>query len=286
MIHLDKHQKDQIKLLVHDYSGIVIERVASRQLHKKIEDQMKLFGIGRIDDYIKIISNYEYNSRAMEELIAEITVCESFFFRNPDQFRFLAEVLLPCLKNRLGASRAIRIWSAGCSRGEEAYSLAMTARHFSEKNPEIKFLISAGDINSKNLLAAKEAVYNCRSLRDKLAVFEEEFGFNLGERDLDGNCIVSQSLRDMVGFHKLNLKNLSGLKCLAGSDIIFCRNVLIYFDEKLRHELVREFYQLLNPGGVLFLGESECFPGNTGYFELISHRNSYAYKKPESNKSL
>jgi chemotaxis protein methyltransferase CheR len=280
MMHFDRQQKARIRELVHDYSGIVIERVAIRQLDKKLEEQMQLFGVVRIDDYIRILEAYEHNSKAMDELIAELTVSESFFFRNPGQFDYMLEKLLPELISSRSSQIPVRIWSAGCSRGEEAYSIAMTARYFQKNNPDCRFSINAGDINARNLASAREAVYGCRSLRGKLEVFEERYGFLLGEKDQDGNCVVSRDICQMVNLQKLNLKNITGLKCLAGSDIIFCRNVLIYFDESLRQQLVKEFYNCLNPGGVVFLGESECFPGDNGNFELINYGNSYAYRKP------
>lgn len=280
MIHFERSHKARIRELVHDYSGIVIERVAIRQLDKKLEEQMRAFGVVKVDDYIKILEAYEHNSKAMDELIAELTISESFFFRNPGQFDYMLEKLFPEIVAGRGTKIPVRIWSAGCSRGEEAYSIAMTANYFMRKVPGVRFNINAGDINSKNLAAAREATYNCRSLRDKLESFEERYGFALGDKDQDGNCVVSESLCSMLSFQKLNLKNLPGLKCLAGSDIIFCRNVLIYFDESLRKQLVDEFYRYLNPGGVVFLGESECFPGNNGNFELVNYKNSYAYRKP------
>ncbi len=284
MIYFDDRSKARIRSLVHDYSGIVLERVAIRQLDRKLEEQMQMFGVASIPEYVRLLEDYGLNSRAMEELIAELTVTESFFFRNPGQFDFMTEVFLPEVTRTRGFEIPVRIWSAGCSRGEEAYSIAMTLKNFSGKFPEFKYSLNAGDINSKNLMTAREGVFNCRSLRDKLELFEARFGFALGEKDQDGNCIVSSDLREMVNFQRLNLKNISGLKVLAGSDIIFCRNVLIYFDENLRSQLVKEFFKHLNPGGVVFLGESECFPGDNGNFELVNYKNSYAYRKPAGIK--
>ena len=271
---------ERIKKLVHSYSGIILERVTSRNVEKKIQNQMKHFGVNSADDYIIILEGFEHNSKAMDDLIAELTVSESYFFRNPVQFEYILDTLLPEIYKRNGSSIPIRAWSAGCSRGEEAYSLAMTMLCFQQYHPDARFTINAGDINSKNLVEAREAVYGKRSLREKLAAFEERFGFTLGERNEKGECTVSEDIRRMVSLQKLNLKNIRGLNCLAGSDIIFCRNVLIYFDEQLRMQLAEKFYQCLNPGGVVFLGESECFSGVSDYFELVNYKKIYAYKKP------
>lgn len=270
---------ERIRELVHNYSGIILERVTSRSVDKKIHNQMKHFGVSKTDDYIMILEGFEHNSKAMDDLIADLTVSESYFFRNPVQFEYILETLLPELYMRNGNKFPIRVWSAGCSRGEEAYSLAMTMLYFQRSHADVRFTINAGDINAKNLIAAREAIYNKRSQREKLALFEERFGFKLGELNEKGECIVADEIKEMVSLQKLNLKNIRGLNCLAGSDIIFCRNVLIYFDEKLRMQLAEKFYQCLNPGGVVFLGESECFSGVSDYFELVNYKKTYAYRK-------
>lgn len=284
MIAITPKYIDRIRELVHAYSGIILERVTSRNIEKKIHDQMRHFGVVRPNDYIMILEGFEYNSKAMDELIAVLTVSESYFFRNPLQFEYLLKILLPELHRRNDNNIPIRIWSAGCSRGEEAYSLAMTLLYFQQNNPDVRFSINAGDINNKNLLAAREAIYGKRSLREKVTAFEECFGFKLGERNEKGECAVTEPIKRLVNLQKLNLKNIQGLNCLAGSDIIFCRNVLIYFDEQLRNELAEKFYQCLNPGGAVFLGESECFPGGSSCFELINYKKTYAYKKPNGTR--
>ncbi len=284
MMYIEKKKIDLISNLVHEYSGIVVERVTSRQVEKKILDQMQRFKVNKIDDYIRILEAFGHNPLAMDDLISDLTVSESFFFRNPNQFDYMLKVLLPEFVSLRGSKFPFRIWSAGCSRGEETYSVAMVARHFQNQFPETRFSINAGDINSRNLQMAREAVFSSRSLRDKLPEFEASFGFKLGKPDENGNCKVSDELRSMVEFQRLNLKNLPSLKCLTGSDIIFCRNVLIYFDEKLRNHLIEEFYKYLNPGGVVFLGESECMPAMNSGFEMVNHKNSYAYRKPLLSK--
>jgi chemotaxis protein methyltransferase CheR len=280
MIEIKPRHIARIRELVHHYSGIILERVTTRNVDRKIHSQMKLFGVAKPDDYITLLEGFEHDSKAMDDLVAELTVSESYFFRNPIQFEYILETLLPEVYQRVGSTMPIRAWSAGCSRGEEAYSLAMTILYFQQQHPGSRFTINAGDINAKNLQAAREAVYGKRSLREKLAVFEERFGFKLGEKNEKGECTVRDDIKNLVTLQKLNLKNIRGLNCMAGSDIIFCRNVLIYFDEKLRMQLAEKFYQCLNPGGVVFLGESECFSGVSDYFELVNYKRVYAYRKP------
>lgn len=286
MIHIEKKKIEQISRLVHEYSGIVVERVTTRQVEKKIADQMQRFNVSNLDDYIRILEGFAHNPLAMDDLISDLTVSESYFFRNPGQFAYMLEVLLPEFFARNNGRFPFRIWSAGCSRGEEAYSIAMLVKHYQQKCPDARFTINAGDINSRNLQLAREGVFSSRSLRDKLADFEIRLGFTPGQKDSNGNCVISEDLRKMIEFQRLNLKNIQSLKCFTGSDIIFCRNVLIYFDDHLRNRLFEEFFRYLNPGGVIFLGESECLPAVNHGFETINHNNSYAYRKsfPKQSK--
>ncbi|MDD2999867.1 MAG: protein-glutamate O-methyltransferase CheR [Candidatus Riflebacteria bacterium] len=280
MMTISEKNRSLIRKLVHDYSGILIERVTTRQLEKKVDEQMRHLGIIDQRDYIAIIEDYEHDSAPLEELVSELTVSESYFFRNPAQFEFIAKIFLPDLFALRGCDMPCKIWSAGCSRGEEAYSIAMMAKHFMATRPGARFSINAGDINTRNLHAAGEAVYGARSLRDKLESLETSLGFCPGIKDGAGEFSIARDLREMVSFQKLNLKNTQNLKCMMGSDIIFCRNVLIYFDDDLRTQLIDEFYKVLAPGGILLLGESECLPASSAHFDLLSHKNAYAYRKP------
>lgn len=279
MIPLNPLQKDRIKKLVHDYSGILLERVATRQVERKIDEQMKRYKIARFDDYCAILSSSSHNNNVMDGLLAELTINESFFFRNPGQFEFLYETYIPDLLASRSLSIPVRIWSAGCARGEEAYSIAMVASYFQQEIPGSLFMVNAGDINNKNIRKAVEGHFNERSLRNNLEKYELILSTSLGSRDESGGCIVADELKSLVRFSHLNLKYLQSLKCLAGSDIIFCRNVLIYFDEEFRRKLVDHFWRYINPGGILLLGESECLPKESEGFELISYKKAYAYKK-------
>ena len=276
---LEKKQLEKIKTLIHDYSGILLERVSSRRIDEKILSQMKKHNISRIDDYCSMLAANTISNSIMDDLLAELTVNESYYFRNPGQFDYIIEQFLPSLFESRGVKNPVRIWSAGCARGEETYSIAMVAQYFIDKVPGCSFFINAGDINSKNLVFARKGEYSKRSLRNHIDRYEKMLGIRLGNRDDKGSCCVDSRLQSLVNFKKLNLKKIQNLKSFAGSDIIFCRNVLIYFDEQFRIELVNEFLKYLSPGGLLLLGESECIPKQCSGFELISYKGSYAYRK-------
>ncbi len=271
-----------ISKAINDYAGIVLERIPQNRAKKKIINQMNCNNCKNVENYIELLLNYENNSSVMDDFVDEITISESCIFRNPKQFEYLKEVLFPSFFKNNKNNFPLRIWSAGCSHGEEAYSIAMLAKDFMKKNPESRFTINAGDINKNSLQIAKRGIYSSKSLQGKIDYFEELLGFSIGKHDGKGNCIVSDDIKEMVDFHWMNLKDINNLKIMQGTDIIFCRNVLIYFDEVLRKKLLETFFECLNPNGLLFIGECECFNIPEKTFAIVDNQGSYAYRKSES----
>lgn len=281
MIIITEQHLKTISEAIKNYSGIVMERVTQRLAEKKIITQMEILGVQNPSTYVEFIKQYEANTKIIDALIDSITISESYLFRNPRQFEYLLTEYFPQFFENNKYRYPLRIWSAGCSHGEEPYSIAMIAKDFQQTHSKARFTINAGDINQLSLSKAKKGVYTAKSLHDKLEIFEQKLGYPIGEYDEKGNCLISQNIKNMVEFQKLNLKNISKLKIMTGSDIIFCRNVLIYFDEALRSKLIETFFDCLNPGGLLFLGESECFSYAAKVFELRNIQGSYAYRKPK-----
>lgn len=280
MIIFKDYHFDAIRKAIQEYSGIVLERLQKSRVERIIIRQMEQMNNQNIDNYVELL-NDSCNSRIMDDLISSATVGESYIFRNPKQFEYMIDSFFPEFFKRNTTNFPMRIWSAGCSHGEEPYSIAMVARDYQIKHPEAKFTINAGDISKHNLQIAKSGIYTHNSLRGKREYFEEKLGFKIGTFNDSGDFIISEELKQMVDFQWFNLKDINKLKIMHGSDIIFCRNVLIYFDEILRNKLLEIFFECLNPGGILFIGESECFPFPANTFVAQNNQGSYAYKKPE-----
>ncbi len=280
MIIIKNNHLNAIREAIQNYSGIILERLQKSRVEKIIISQMEQLNNPNIDSYIELLKDSN-NTRIMDDLIGSATVGESYMFRNPKQFDYMIDCFFPEFFQKNKANFPMRIWSAGCSRGEEAYSIAMVARDYQVKHPEAKFTINAGDISKKNLQIAKSGIYGNNSLRGKKEYFEGKLGFKMGCSNDNGDFAVSEEIKQMVYFQWLNLKDINKLKIMHGSDIIFCRNVLIYFDEALRKKLLEIFFECLNPGGILFIGESECFPFPANTFVAQNNQGSYAYKKPD-----
>lgn len=279
MIYIDEKLIDKISSLVHSYSGICLESSNKRLLEKKIEAQMNLLSITDANDYIFVLEAYKSNSKALDDLATALTTSETYFFRNPNQFNYMLVHLLPDIRALKLPFQPIKIWSLGCSHGEEAYSIAMTAKYFNTVSAGVKFNISAGDLNQNNLQTAKKGVYPKRSVSNHLDSFEQKFGFKCGQRMANGGYTVDSGFKELISFCKVNLNNTESLNYLKGSDIIFCRNVLIYFDFELRKKLFDIFFKSLNAGGALFLGETECVYAGRRDFKAIKYKNAVIYKK-------
>lgn len=281
MIRITPQHRATLADFIRDYAGILLSRISPRGLDEKICRHIKELGLTSMDEYLNLLTS-SIGAHVRDDLMSRITIGESFFFRNPGQFRYLAYTLLPALlaeKKRQGLN-TIRIWSSACSTGEEAYSLAYIADWFRRKDGSMQIEITATDINRRLLDHACVGEYEGRSFRRQSGEIRDEFDFPLPtELGENGVFRVGDGIRRFVTFQMRNLKDLGGLKCHAGSDIIMCRNVLIYFDEEFRQLLVRTFHGLLNAGGMLFLGETESLPPMPGVFGLIPCNGAYGYRK-------
>ncbi|HOY66109.1 MAG TPA: protein-glutamate O-methyltransferase CheR [Candidatus Ozemobacteraceae bacterium] len=281
MIRITPQHRNALAEFVREYAGILLSRVSPRGLDGKIAQHAEELGFKTMDEYLGFLES-GIGARARDELMSRITVGESFFFRNPGQFRYLARTFLPEVyreKRRLGLD-SIRIWSAACATGEEAYSLAYVADWFRTRNEGVEIEVFATDINQRLLEQAKAGEFRGRSFRRQSREIRDEFEFPLPPEAGEDACFhVGDRIRRLVRFQIQNLKDAGGLKSHAGSDIIMCRNVLIYFDEEFRQRLVTAFHGLLNPGGMLFLGETESLPPMPGVFELQSCNGAYGYRK-------
>jgi chemotaxis protein methyltransferase CheR len=172
---------------------------------------------------------------------------------------------------RSRGDRTITVWSAGCSTGEEPYTLAMLA---TEAVPGMNVRIIATDINARVIGVAKRGIYSGRSLKDVTPAYLERFFTKV-----DDGYEVIPAVRQMVEFMLLNLVDKTRMRLVAGADIIFCRNVLIYFAHPVAKQVINYFYDSLNRGGYIFLGLAESMHLFSGAFKLVKFRELYGYMK-------
>ncbi len=233
-----------------------------------------------VEDLAALYTRMAEGGSLWEQAIAQLTIGETYFFRNGAQFTALRERILPDLIQRHGLVHNLRLWSAGCATGEEPYSLAMTLADALPRNETWQVSILATDLNVKFLERAREALYGSWSFRETPEAVRERFFFPDGPR-----WRLLPELRRQVIFVPLNLAEPCYPQVANGTvamDLIFCRNVTIYFDEATTRQVAERFYGALAPGGWLVVGHAEPNAETYRAFETHNLPGAVLYRKPLS----
>ncbi|NDY95337.1 CheR family methyltransferase [Wenzhouxiangella limi] len=253
---------DFIRGLIRDYAGIVIGENKRSMVQGRITRRMRELGIRDVGEYLDYIRTAPEIER--DGLASALTTNVTAFFREIHHFEYLTTQFLPSLRGR--GLRRIRAWSAGCSSGEEAYSIAITLMEGlgDEKGWDIGVL--ATDLDFNMIRFAREGVYPLERV-GRLPPEQLKRWFLRGGGSQDGRVMVRPELKRIVRVMPLNL--LEEWPMSGPFDVIFCRNVFIYFDRDVKARIVDRYAELLPVGGLLFIGHSESLHGLTDRFELI-----------------
>jgi chemotaxis protein methyltransferase CheR len=244
--------------LITDHCGIKMPLTKKVMLEARLQKRLRALDIGSFRDYYEHLRNRDGRGELVHMLDA-VATNKTDFFREPWHFRYLRETILPaCLAGR-DAERPLRIWSAGCSTGEEPYTLAMVLDDYSRTHPDFRFTVLATDISTQALSHAREAVYDEDRTASVPAALKERYFLRSKDRRR-GLLRIVPALRGAVQFQRVNLMDQS-LVAPAPFDAIFCRNVIIYFDRATQERLLTRLCGVLHPGGFLFLGHSESIHG-------------------------
>ena len=259
--------------LVYEKTGIFLKPEKKELLNARLGKRLRATGITSFKQY------YEYviNDRSGDELVHLIdNVSTNFtsFFRENSHFEILSSTVLPAfVKEGRGKSKEILLWSSASSSGEEPYTMAMVVEDFVSRHPGMRYRIMATDISTRVLAQAKRGVYADERVTKVPTPFLKKY-FQKGVGNSDGYVKVKDELRRMVHFDRFNL--MGDFPWRAAIDVIFCRNVMIYFNRETQQELVSKFHQALTPGGYLFIGHSESISGLKHNFTQI---DATAYQK-------
>jgi chemotaxis protein methyltransferase CheR len=206
-------------------------------------------------------------------LVDELVTNETYFFRERGQLRALMAEILPELRYQRPAA-PVPIWCAGCSSGEEPYSIVILGREAGFV-PGVDFRVYASDISHRMLRKARQGVYREASFRDTDPTLRRKYF-----TEKDGLWRISDSVKKHVDFIHLNLLDRSKVALLGTMDVILCRNVIIYFDIETKREVIQTFYEKLRPGGHLLLGHSESLINLSNTFELRHLKSDLVYRRP------
>jgi chemotaxis protein methyltransferase CheR len=263
-----------IRDIIKEYCGLYFDDTSRYLLEKRLSRRIRNHHLNDFRDYYRFI---RYDKRAEEELSAimdVLTVNETYFFREQNQLKAFSEEILEELKTLNKAKSTLRIWSAGCSTGEEPYTLAMLINEKSAFNGwDIE--IHGSDINQRVLQTARRGVYRRNSFRTT-----EPYFLNKYFTDEDSSYRISDAVKKYVNFSYLNLLDPFKSKFLGKMDVIFCRNVLIYFDNISRRRVIENFHDRLVDGGYLLLGHAESLINISTAFTLKHLKNDMVYQKP------
>jgi chemotaxis protein methyltransferase CheR len=256
---LNKKQFNKVSQLVYRLSGIKLGVGKEALVKARLVKRLRALGMGSFDEYLNHIENDE-GGRELSRLIDVITTNKTGFFREIEHFNYLRENILPELKKP-----RIRFWSAACSSGEEPFSLAILLRNEVPNIDSRDVKILATDISTTMLEKASDPVFREEDLQD-LPVSVLKKYFALMRKEWPRTYRIKDNIRAMVKFAWLNLLGPWPMK--RPFNIIFCRNVMIYFDKPTQQRLIKRFWHLLEPGGYLFVGHAEGLSS-------ISHKFRY-----------
>jgi chemotaxis protein methyltransferase CheR len=245
-------------------------------LKTRVAKRMTALGIDDPRDYLFLVSYADPKGVEMQALANLVTTNETYMFREYDQLQAFANHCLPeVLSAKLArGERTLRIWSAGCSSGEEAYTLAMILQDVFPQAQSWHCEIVATDIDENMLKKVVAARYGVRSVADVPDEYRQKYLIEDGDE-----WIVRRRTAALVQPRHLNLQDRMAMRAMRGFDFIFCRNVLIYFDDLSRKAVIDHFYNALNSGGYVFLGHSESVGRVTAAFKLKRFETHLVYVK-------
>lgn len=255
-VRLTDAQFQKFGSLIYQKTGIYLKPEKKELLNARLGKRLRVHGFDSFRKYY----DYVIGDKTGEELVQLIDVVSTnftSFFREQAHFDFLTETALPTFikEGRDGGSRReIFFWSAACSSGEEPYTLAMVVEDFFERNPGWRFQIIATDISTRVLTRAARGVYSDDKLIKVPKPFLKKY-FQKGVGKSAGFVKIKENIRQLITFDRLNL--MGEFPWQETLDVIFCRNVMIYFNRETQQEVVKKFYGALAPGGYLLIGHSE-----------------------------
>ena len=267
----------QIRDLIYNTSGLFQAGARLQALEDRCRKRMRALGICTLQEYCDCLKGKSMSRGELASLLDEITIGETCFHRNQAQLDGIRKVILPRILQAKSAKLvpSLRIWSAGCSTGEEPYTLAITL--LEERDERLSgwdIEILATDLNQRSIGAAVEAAFDEHSLRNTIPQLREKYFC------FDGNITrVKPQVKQLVRFRQLNLSDDSAMEEIREIDIILCCNVLIYFDLASKRRVIEHFYASLTDDGYLLLGQAESLFRVSDRFQLLHFPSATAYRK-------
>ena len=264
---------------IYQHCGLYFSDQNKYLIEKRLSKQVRHHKLKNFKDYYYLL---RYGKNKEDELSAAVdllTTNETYFFREESQLKTFAQEIVPEIipRRKKDGSRSLRIWSAGCSTGEEPYTVAMLML----ENPELhdwEIDIVGTDISQRVLQVARKGVYGASSFRTTDAQYMKRY-FN----EVEGKYRIADEVKQLVSISHLNLFDKARVALLGSFDAIFCRNVIIYFDLPAKKKVVENFHHRLRPEGFLLLGHSESLMNISNQFTLRHFSHDMVYQRPSDS---
>jgi len=270
---IDEKEYDFICKLVYEHSRINLGEGKKELVTARLGKRLRILGLDSYSEYCQLLKGAEGEDELVH-LIDSISTNHTFFFREPKHFEFMQTTVFPTMASK-NENGTFRVWSAASSSGEEPYTLAIVLSEYFAHLSSWKWHLDATDISTKILAKAREGVYSEDRIREVQPDMMKRY-FQKGVGKWDGYFRVKEDLRSKVKFHHMNLLQPS-YPFNEKFHLIFCRNVMIYFDRPTQEQLVKKLTDCLVPGGYLMVGHSESL---TGIHHTLKTIKPAIYKKP------
>ncbi|EZP48653.1 CheR family methyltransferase [Sphingomonas sp. RIT328] len=255
-------------------TGMMFSEAKTYFVERRLQDRILATGNSSFREYFTLV-RFELNGAEMQNLVNAMTVNETYFYREDYQFEALVRHVLPELTRHRAPGEPIRIWSLPCSTGEEPYSIAMQILEHWPQADAYDIQIFASDIDSRVIADARTGIYSERAVHRLSAQLKGKYF----TPHADGFRICAP-LRQSIDFSVVNIADPAAMRRFRDMDVVFCRNMLIYFDDSSRRTAVEALYDSMRPGGVICLGHSESMSRMSSMFEPRRYGSTILYQRP------
>jgi chemotaxis protein methyltransferase CheR len=267
--------------IIYKRSGIAFQENKRYVLESRLSRRLEELDMDNFEQYLAYLTIGPYQMDEFQEMFNRITINETSFFRNEPQLNVFESKVLPELLEKRKATKRLRIWSAACSSGEEPYTIAIQIhRTLGVRLPDWHIEILGTDISEKVLEMAQAGRYSSFSFRSMSPLVQQRYFTQQGNE-----WVLREDIRTMVDFELHNLKDTLAARRRGTWDVIFCRNVMIYFDEPMKRQCAQMFHDTLAEDGYLFIGHSETLRNLDVPLEQVNVPQAFAYQRPRKGAS-
>ncbi len=268
---LTPEQFEQIRDIIRAGFGISFAESDRNLVERRLGERLAELHLESFGPYVHLLAGGD--RRELTRAIDVLTNNETYFFREDEQLGCFTREVLPDLRDRSAAAQSLSVWSAGCSSGEEVYTIAMLLLESGFFNGW-RMRVFGSDVSSRMIARARRGLFGASAFRNTPSTVQRRHF-----RTTEDGWLVNDDLRAMCNFAMLNILDEDAVCVVGRFDVIFCRNVLMYFDAAAKERSIRVLYNRLNPGGVLLLGHTESLLTMTTDFEPLQLKNALVYRK-------